>query len=51
MKLIKVLLAEGMYANDLFSFVMDVVDPETGEKIGLREWWEEAASLFPAGKG
>ena len=42
--------AEGKHAKrDLYSFVADIKDPETGQGMRLREIWSEAAFLIPAG--
>ena len=35
--------------NDLYSFVVDIKDPETGEGMRLRDIWSEAAFFMPAG--
>jgi len=35
--------------DDLFSFVVDTTDPETGTKITLPELWSEAEFFLPAG--
>lgn len=49
-KMVKDRLAEGQTAKeDLFSYVMDAKDPETGTKIRL-ELVSEATFFFPAGK-
>lgn len=43
-------LAEGKNAReDLFSFVVDAKDPDTGVGLRLSELWSEATFLFPAG--
>lgn len=42
--------AEGKHARkDLYSFVIDIKDPETGEGMRLRDIWSEAAFFMPAG--
>ena len=42
--------AEGKHARkDLYSFVVDIKDPETGEAMRLRDIWSEAAFFMPAG--
>lgn len=42
--------AEGKNARkDLYSFVVDAKDPETGEGMRLRDIWSEAAFFMPAG--
>lgn len=42
--------AEGKHARkDLYSFVVDAKDPETGEGMRLRDIWSEAAFFMPAG--
>lgn len=42
--------AEGKHARkDLYSFVVDIKDPETGEGMRLRDIWSEAAFFMPAG--
>ncbi|KAL1592035.1 hypothetical protein SLS60_011627 [Paraconiothyrium brasiliense] len=42
--------AEGKHARrDLYSFVVDIKDPETGEGLRLRDIWSEAAFFVPAG--
>jgi cytochrome P450 len=49
-RLVKQRLAEGKDAKeDLFSYVLDARDPETGTKIRLSELWSEATFFFPAG--
>ncbi|KAH7110902.1 cytochrome P450 [Dendryphion nanum] len=49
-KLVKDRLAEGKDAKeDLFSYVVDAKDPETGTEIRLGELWSEATFFFPAG--
>ncbi|KAJ4288365.1 hypothetical protein N0V90_011599 [Kalmusia sp. IMI 367209] len=49
-RLIKERLAEGKDAKeDLFSYVVDAKDPETGTKIRMSELWSEATFFFPAG--
>ncbi|KAF1973921.1 cytochrome P450 [Bimuria novae-zelandiae CBS 107.79] len=49
-KMVKDRLAEGKTANeDLFSYVMDAKDPETGTKMRLGELVSEATFFFPAG--
>jgi cytochrome P450 len=49
--MVKTRLAEGKKAKeDLFSYVMDAKDPETGTKINLGELVSEATFFFPAGK-
>ncbi|KAF1955978.1 cytochrome P450 [Byssothecium circinans] len=35
--------------KDLYSFVVDIKDPETGEGMRLRDIWSEAAFFMPAG--
>jgi cytochrome P450 len=35
---------------DLYSFVADIKDPETGQGVRRRELWSEAAFFIPAGK-
>jgi cytochrome P450 len=35
--------------KDLYSFVVDLKDPETGEGMRLRDIWTEAAFFMPAG--
>ncbi|KAI9694328.1 MAG: hypothetical protein M1820_009017 [Bogoriella megaspora] len=35
--------------KDLYSFVADIKDPETGEGMRLRDIWSEAAFFIPAG--
>ncbi|KAF2273428.1 cytochrome P450 [Westerdykella ornata] len=35
--------------KDLYEFVRDVKDPETGEGLGMADVWSEAAFLVPAG--
>ncbi|KAJ8065674.1 hypothetical protein OCU04_006346 [Sclerotinia nivalis] len=48
--LIVVRRSEGAHArNDLYSFVADIKDPETGEGMRLRDIWSEAAFFMPAG--
>jgi len=43
-------LAEGKDAKeDLFSYVVDAKDPETGTKISMSELWSEATFFFAAG--
>lgn len=43
--------AEGKHARkDLYSFVVDIKDPETREGMRLRDIWSEAAFFMPAGK-
>lgn len=50
-KMVKNRLAEGKAAKeDLFSYVMDAKDPETGTKIRLSELISEATFFFPAGQ-
>jgi len=42
--------AEGKHAGeDLYSFVVDAKDSETGEGMRLRDIWSEAAFFMPAG--
>ena len=42
--------AEGKHARkDLYSFVVDAKDPETGQGMRLRDIWSEAAFFMPAG--
>ncbi|PVI01616.1 cytochrome P450, partial [Periconia macrospinosa] len=49
-QMVKDRLAEGKAAKeDLFSYVMDAKDPETGTKIRLGELVSEATFFFPAG--
>jgi hypothetical protein len=49
-RLVKDRLAEGKDAKeDLFSYVVDAKDPETGTKIRMSELWSEATFFFPAG--
>ena len=49
-KMVKDRLAEGKTAKeDLFSYVMDARDPDTGTKIRLGELISEATFFFPAG--
>jgi hypothetical protein len=48
--MVKERLALGKQAReDLFSYVMDAMDPETGTKINLGELVSEATFFFPAG--
>jgi hypothetical protein len=43
--------AKGKHAReDLYSFVADIKDPETGEGMRLRDLWSEASFFIPAGK-
>lgn len=50
-RLVKARLNEGKDAKeDLFSYVMDAKDPETGTKYRLSELWSEATFFFPAGR-
>jgi len=43
--------SEGVHdKQDLYSFVADLKDPETGEGMRLRDIWAEAAFFMPAGK-
>ena len=50
-QMVKDRLAEGKAAKeDLFSYVMDAKDPETGTKIRLGELVSEATFFFPAGR-
>jgi cytochrome P450 len=50
-QMVKVRLAEGKVAKeDLFSYVMDAKDPETGQRIRMGELVSEATFFFPAGK-
>jgi cytochrome P450 len=43
--------AEGKHDKpDLYSFVADIKDPETGASMRLRDLWTEAAFFMPAGK-
>lgn len=50
-QIIKDRLAEGKDAReDLFSYVVDAKDPETGTKIRMSELWSEATFFVPAGK-
>jgi hypothetical protein len=49
-RMVKERLALGKQAReDLFSYVMDAKDPETGTKISLGELVSEATFFFPAG--
>jgi len=49
-RMVKERLAQGKQAReDLFSYVMDAKDPETGTKINLGELVSEATFFFPAG--
>ncbi|KAF1959963.1 cytochrome P450 monooxygenase-like protein [Byssothecium circinans] len=49
-KMVKDRLKEGKEAKeDLFSYMMDAKDPETGVKISLAELVSEATFFFPAG--
>lgn len=49
-RMVKERLAQGKVAkDDLFSYVMDAKDPETGTKINLAELVSEATFFFPAG--
>ncbi len=49
-KMVKERLAEGKVAReDLFSYLMDEKDPDTGAKITLAELVSEATLFFPAG--
>jgi hypothetical protein len=49
-RMVKERLALGKQAReDLFSYVMDAKDPETGTKINLGELVSEATFFFPAG--
>jgi hypothetical protein len=49
-RLVKERLAEGKDAReDLFSYVVDAKDPDTGTKIRMSELWSEATFFFPAG--
>lgn len=42
--------AEEKHARpDLFSFVSDYTDPESGQKLSSRELWSESTFLIPAG--
>lgn len=50
LRLIKTRLAEGTHAkNDLFSFIADFEDPDTGEKMKVTQLWNESIILFGAG--
>jgi len=49
-RMVKERLAQGKKPReDLFSYLMDTRDPETGAKISLAELISEATFLFPAG--
>jgi hypothetical protein len=49
--MVKTRIAEGRTAKeDLFSYVMDAKDPDTGRKVSLGELVSEATVFFPAGK-
>lgn len=49
-RLVRERLAEGKDANeDLFSYVMDAKDPETGTTMSITELCSEATFFFPAG--
>ena len=49
-RLVKERLAEDKDAKeDLFSYVVDAKDPETGTRIRMSELWSEATFFFPAG--
>jgi len=42
---------EGKHARkDLYSFVVDIKDSETGEGMRLRDIWSESAFFIPAGR-
>jgi hypothetical protein len=48
--MIKSRKSEGKHARpDLFSFVSEYTDPETGKSLSEKELWSESTFLIPAG--